>query len=328
MRRRRSGTTSRTIGSFGTINNPRLAGDYIVFPLNVGGGGRGGRGGQQQAEQPQPAGPVDEWDRYYSLEHRKPGSKPVLLTTTDGLIEDQTSIALSPDGKTFYYSTNAKDIDRRHIWAVPVAGGTPRAGDGGQGDRDMAGAARLREEARDAERRLEASAVGRRLEAGGTARRDARSSTSIPTVARDEELSRPTLHVEPTAVMTKAADGLEVPNQLFLPKDLKPGEKRPAIIFVHGGPVRQMLLGYHYMHFYHWAYGINQWLANKGYVVMSVNYPERHRLRPFVPQRAEHRQPRQRRIPGRLAGGKYLQIAPERRSRTASASGACRTAAC
>ena len=49
----------------------------------------------------------------------------MLLTTTDGLIEDQTSIALSPDGTTFYYSTNANDIDRRHIWAVPVAGGTP-----------------------------------------------------------------------------------------------------------------------------------------------------------------------------------------------------------
>ena len=26
------------------------------------------------------------------------------------------------------------------------------------------------------------------------------------------------------------------------------------------------------MHFYHWAYGINQWLANQGYVVLSVNY--------------------------------------------------------
>ena len=57
----------------------------------------------------------------------------MLLTTTDGLIEDQTSVALSPDGKTFYYCTNARDIDRRHIWAVPVAGGTPwqvTAGDG------------------------------------------------------------------------------------------------------------------------------------------------------------------------------------------------------
>ena len=70
----------------------------------------------------------------------------------------------------------------------------------------------------------------------------------------------------------KADDGVEFHNQLFLPKDLKPGERRPAIVFVHGGPIRQMLLGYHYMDFYHWAYGVNQWLASQGYVVMSVNY--------------------------------------------------------
>jgi dipeptidyl-peptidase 4 len=44
------------------------------------------------------------------------------------------------------------------------------------------------------------------------------------------------------------------------------------VIFVHGGPSRQMLLGYHYMHFYHMAYGVNQWLADHGYVVLSVNY--------------------------------------------------------
>jgi dipeptidyl aminopeptidase/acylaminoacyl peptidase len=33
-----------------------------------------------------------------------------------------------------------------------------------------------------------------------------------------------------------------------------------------------MLLGYHYMQFYHWAYAYNQWLASQGYVVLSVNY--------------------------------------------------------
>jgi pimeloyl-ACP methyl ester carboxylesterase len=80
------------------------------------------------------------------------------------------------------------------------------------------------------------------------------------------------LHVEPQLILTKAPDGLEIHNQLFLPKDLKPGERRAAIIFVHGGPARQMLLGYHYMQFYHWAYAINQWLASQGYIVMSVNY--------------------------------------------------------
>src|SRR5207237_1668585 len=74
-------------------------------------------------------------------------------------------------------------------------------------------------------------------------------------------------HVKPEIVITKAADGLEVHNQLFLPKDLKAGDRRPAIVFVHGGPMRQMMPAYHYMQFYHWAYGINQWLASPGYVV-------------------------------------------------------------
>src|SRR5262249_135570 len=78
--------------------------------------------------------------------------------------------------------------------------------------------------------------------------------------------------VAPQLVITKAADGTEIHNQLFLPKDREAGERRPAIVFVHGGPVRQMLLGYHYMHFYHIAYAVNQWLASRGFVVMSVNY--------------------------------------------------------
>ena len=57
----------------------------------------------------------------------------MLLTTTDGLIENQTSIAVSADGKTFYYCTNAKDIERRHIWAVPAGGGTPSQITAGEG---------------------------------------------------------------------------------------------------------------------------------------------------------------------------------------------------
>jgi dipeptidyl-peptidase-4 len=252
------------------INNPRLAGHHVVFPLNVG-GGRGGRGrGQQPPAEEAPAGPVDEWDRYYSIDLASKGSKPVRLTTTDGLIEDQTSVALSPDGKTLFYSTNAKDIDRRHIWAVPVAGGTPWQVTSGVGIETspvaLASGGRLATQ----------SADWKRPQSIGLWTLDKTTTQSsqkwlFPTDAQLKGF--PTaLHVEPQAVTTKAADGLDVPNQLFLPRDIKPGERRPAIVFVHGGPARQMLLGYHYMHFYHWAYGMNQWLASKGYVVMSVNY--------------------------------------------------------
>jgi dipeptidyl aminopeptidase/acylaminoacyl peptidase len=79
-------------------------------------------------------------------------------------------------------------------------------------------------------------------------------------------------HVEPQNVTLKAEDGLQFNNQLFLPRGLKPGEKRPAVVFVHGGPIRQMLLGYHYRWVYHVFYGVNQWLADNGYVVLSVNF--------------------------------------------------------
>ncbi len=111
--------------------------------------------------------------------------------------------------------------------------------------------------------------------------------------------------------MTKAADGTEVHNQLFLPKDLRPGEKRPAIIFVHGGPVRQMLLGYHYMEVYHLFYGVNQWLASQGYIVMSVNYRggigygRSFRTAPNTNSRGNSE------YQDVLAGGKYLQSRPD-----------------
>jgi dipeptidyl aminopeptidase/acylaminoacyl peptidase len=68
-----------------------------------------------------------------------------------------------------------------------------------------------------------------------------------------------------------------------------------------------MLLGYHYRHFYHMAYGVNQWLASHGYVVLSVNYRSgigygrSFRTAPNTGSRgnAEYRDV--------LAAGKYLQ---------------------
>ncbi len=48
--------------------------------------------------------------------------------------------------------------------------------------------------------------------------------------------------------------------------------KKPGIVFVHGGPQRQMLLGWSYMDYYSNAYALNQYLAELGFVVLSVNY--------------------------------------------------------
>ncbi|MDQ7063578.1 MAG: prolyl oligopeptidase family serine peptidase, partial [candidate division KSB1 bacterium] len=78
--------------------------------------------------------------------------------------------------------------------------------------------------------------------------------------------------VTPQQVVFSAGDGWQIHGQLFLPKGAKPGDRRPAVIFMHGGPIRQMLLGWHYRGYYGNAYAMNQFLASKGYVVLSVNY--------------------------------------------------------
>ena len=313
-----------------TLGNVRLAGTTLVFPLTPGGaGGRGGRGRGQAAPAEgappaTPPGPVDEWDRYYSLDLTKVDSRPVLLTTTDGLIEDQTSVALSPDGKTLYYCTNAQDIERRHIWAVPIAGGVaPRQVTTGAGIETypaLLASGRMLATL-SADWNLPQSLGLWPLEASPAAKvstvaaKAAPLANAVVTQRIIYPTSRPGFptdaHVNPEIVLTKAADGLEIHNQLFLPKDLKPGEKRPALVFVHGGPVRQMMPGYHYMQFYHWAYGINQWLASHGYIVLSVNYRSGTGYgRSFrtAPNTAAAGNSEYQDV---LAGGKYLQSRPD-----------------
>jgi dipeptidyl aminopeptidase/acylaminoacyl peptidase len=76
--------------------------------------------------------------------------------------------------------------------------------------------------------------------------------------------------VTPKQVIFQAEDGLEIHSQLFVPAGrTAPG---PALIFTHGGSMRQMMLGFHNMYYYHNAYAANQYLASLGYVVLSVNY--------------------------------------------------------
>jgi len=77
--------------------------------------------------------------------------------------------------------------------------------------------------------------------------------------------------VTPQQVIFSAADGMQIHGQLFLPANAGNG-RHPAVVFFHGGSERQMLLGWHYMYYYSNAYAMNQFLASRGYVVLSANY--------------------------------------------------------
>jgi dipeptidyl aminopeptidase/acylaminoacyl peptidase len=64
--------------------------------------------------------------------------------------------------------------------------------------------------------------------------------------------------------------GIAAHGVLFVPQG--GGTRHPAVVFLHGGPIRQMLPSWHYRHYYSNAYAMNQYLASRGYVVLALNY--------------------------------------------------------
>jgi dipeptidyl aminopeptidase/acylaminoacyl peptidase len=76
--------------------------------------------------------------------------------------------------------------------------------------------------------------------------------------------------VTPKQVGFTAPDGTKVYGQLF--EKAGGAAKKPGVVFIHGGPQRQMLLGWSYMDYYSNTYAYNQYLAELGFVVLSVNF--------------------------------------------------------
>lgn len=200
----------------------------------------------------------DGWSHLYSITPN--GGPPELLTPGEGEVEYVTT---TPDGRNILYNTNIGDIDRRHLFRVPAAGGAPVAVSTGTGIEwaptpvgDGKALAFLRSDAR--------TPAHPAILVDGTAK-----SLAPQTMPADFPSAR---LVEPEQVIFRASDGLPIHGQLFLPSGLSAGERRPALVFFHGGSRRQMLLGFHYMFYYHNSYAMNQYLASLGYVVLSVNY--------------------------------------------------------
>ena len=73
----------------------------------------------------------------------------------------------------------------------------------------------------------------------------------------------------PTEVHLTSLDGLTFTGQLFTPAGPGP---HPGLIYVHGGPQRQMFPSFHYMGYYSSDYAVNRRLAEQGYEVLAINY--------------------------------------------------------
>jgi len=201
------------------------------------------------------------WLHLYSVP--ADGGRAQLLTPGEFEIEN---VSLSRDRRELLFSSNQDDIDRRHVWRVAVAGGKAapivNPGDGiewepadlaaDSGDRTVAF---LRSSATEISRAA--------VKIGNAPVRDL-APDSIPA-------DFPKDLVKPQQVIFPASDGLPIHGQLFLPP-AGGAAKHAGVIFFHGGSRRQMLLGYHYRRYYSNAYAMNQYLAARGFIVLSVNY--------------------------------------------------------
>lgn len=197
----------------------------------------------------------DGWRHLYSV--GASGGAPHLLTP--GHFEVET-VARSFDGTHLIYTSNQGDIDRRHIWSVSFAGGAPAQLTGGKHDQWRPVAAARGFAYLDAgyalpPRVYTQNAKDAQMLAGGPA---------VPAEFPATQL------VEPQLVTFKAPDGLTIHAQLFVPKD--GARKHCGLIFDHGGSMRQMLPGFHYMETYSDLYESNQYYANHGCDVLSINY--------------------------------------------------------
>jgi dipeptidyl aminopeptidase/acylaminoacyl peptidase len=220
---------------FGSEQQLYWAGDRIVFPWER-----------------------DAWTHLYSVPLA--GGDATLLTPGPFEVEHVT---ITPDGREMVYSSNQDDIDRRHIWRVASAGGTPLQVAGGpslEWSPAVTSDGALIFLHADAARQARPAI---RLTSGET--RD------LAPEAMPAGFPKPDALVVPQQVIFTAADGMALHGQLFLPKNAG-GGRHPAVVFFHGGSQRQMLLGWHYMYYYNNAYAMNQYLASRGYVVLSVNY--------------------------------------------------------
>ena len=192
------------------------------------------------------------------------GGDALLLTPGNYMAE---YISISPDKRYMVFAGNAGttpgDIDRRHIVKAPVDRQAPQVLTPGRGlewTPVVTG---------DGNTIAFISATAQRppLPAvmaanGGSARllAEDRIPSTFPTNAL----------VIPKSVTFKAGDGVTVYGQVFERDDLR--GKKPAVIFIHGGPPRQMLAGWHYSDYYSNSYAAQQYFANRGYVALSVNY--------------------------------------------------------
>ncbi len=212
---------------------------------------------------------ADGWVHLYQLHIE---GDPCVEWLTPGAFEVEDA-TLSADHHYLLYSSNQaarndpQDQDRRHLWRIDLTqpDATPvelTHGTGIETQPEIAPSGTIAALVSDARTPMHPAFISTR-----SARSRPRAPTPCPPTTPPPRSSPPDRSSSPpsTAFTSTASSS---PRTTPAPAHTK----RAAIIFFHGGPNRQMLLGYPAMDYYSNAYAMNQYLTAQGFIVLSVNY--------------------------------------------------------
>jgi dipeptidyl aminopeptidase/acylaminoacyl peptidase len=195
------------------------------------------------------------WNQLYSININT--AKLSHLTPGEGEVE---WMSMTKDKKQLFYLSNIGDLDRKHINLLDLT--------------------TLKTSALTSGETINVNPV--QIEEGWAFLQSDHAKTPWPTILKSATtkeiattLKSKTFPVglrKPQPIKITATDGHQIPAQLFLPKDYDPKKKYPATIFLHGGSRRQMLLGFNFSQYYSNSFALNQFMADKGYIVISLNY--------------------------------------------------------
>ncbi|MDP2872046.1 MAG: alpha/beta fold hydrolase [Bacillota bacterium] len=176
--------------------------------------------------------------------------------------------AWSPDGRSVVYSSNRAALSYRHLWLLDIGTKTSRQLTSGLvtdvQPRFSRDGARLAFVHCDVYRNMDIWVAP--LGEPASARQLSHSMPAAWTPANQ---------IAPEEVTYQGALDWTIHAQLYRPHGWSPDDastRYPALVWVHGGPVRQMRPGWHPMHSYAFFHAYHQYLLQRGYVVLVINF--------------------------------------------------------